>query len=377
MKYRNYIIALLAITFVLKGQSFNVGGQFRHRFEMAQKGLEKGTERIDFSYLRTRLNLSFNPGENVYTLIQIQDSRIMGQEFSTLNDGSADQLDFHQAYSKIKFNENFSIKLGRFEVNYGPQRLVGAVGWHNVGRSFDGLILNYGNKKTIWEIFNFKEVEKLNPLEKGDKNVSGLHGSFNMIPETKLEVLLIGENRRRTYSGFAKGRFTGIGYEFEAAIQNGNKKNLEYKGLMLAANLSYDILGLKLSGGVDYVSGDDSTSSAIESFNTLYATNHKYYGFMDYFLNLPVNTFQQGLFDTHLKLSLKAIKGIHTKLAWHSFKTADRSADFGQEIDITLKYKFNTAVLFQGGYSVFINSDLIDTNDQMGTWGYLMTVVNF
>jgi len=60
-----------------------------------------------------------------------------------------------------------------------------------------------------------------------------------------------------------------------------------------------------LSAGVDYLSGDDGEDETkYKVFNTLYATNHKFYGFMDYFLNLPVHTYGKGLMDMHGKLNL-------------------------------------------------------------------------
>jgi len=51
-------------------------------------------------------------------------------------DGSADSFDLHQGFVTINnfFNFPVTLKLGRYEVIYGPQRLMGAVGWHNVGR---------------------------------------------------------------------------------------------------------------------------------------------------------------------------------------------------------------------------------------------------
>jgi len=379
LNYRLYIIALCGLlSFVSGEQKFTVGGQIRHRFELQNKAFNKESNRTDFSFLRTRINLNFYPVNNVSAFIQIQDSRLMGQESNTLTDGSADQLDLHQAFSKINIHENLSLKLGRFEVNYGTQRLIGAVGWHNVARSFDGLILNYKIKNTDWDFFNFKEVENLTESEKGDKNVSGVHGSFNLIPKTKLELLLVGDDRRRTFAVYAAGSLKGLGYEFESSLQNGNNgSGKDYQGLLWAANFNYDISGHRISGGIDYVSGDDSLTSAIESFNTLYATNHKYYGFMDYFINIPSSTSEQGLYDMHLKLSLSPIKGLKTMLAWHSFQTADKSKEFGQEIDITLKYKLNSAVLFQSGYSVFNNAQLESIKDRAGTWAYFMTIVNF
>ena len=58
-------------------------------------------------------------------------------------------LILHQAYFSVNklFDLPLNLKLGRMELSYGPQRLIGAVGWHNVGRSFDGGILQLNTEK--------------------------------------------------------------------------------------------------------------------------------------------------------------------------------------------------------------------------------------
>lgn len=380
IKRLKIILLLVGVSIITGQSSFKAGGQIRHRFEMSDKGLTLDSKRTDISYLRTRLNLSFSPEENVQILVQIQDSRILGEELNTLTDGSADRLDFHQAFLKINFKKNISLKLGRMEVNYGPQRFIGAVGWHNIGRSFDGVILAYTNPKMTIDVFNFKEVEFLLPEEKFDKNVRGFYGSFQLIPNGKTQAFFIQDGNRNTYGGYAQGQLAGFGYELEVALQGGNNGGeipVNYKGLMWGANFSYGISENVLSAGVDFISGDDTTTIEMESFHTLYATNHKYYGFMDYFLNLPVHTLGEGLFDFHVKATLAPLKGIKPKLAYHSFKNATRTGTFGQEIDLTLQYKYNSAVSFVGGYSVFINGDLKGDKNRTATWTYLMTIVNF
>lgn len=52
----------------------------------------------------------------------------------------------------------------------------------------------------------------------------------------------------------------------------------------------------------DHLSGDDDPSDGtVRVFDTLFATNHKFYGLADYFLNIPVQTVGRGLQDLALK----------------------------------------------------------------------------
>lgn len=82
MNINKVLITMLVtgMSIISAQSSFTAGGQIRHRFEMSDKGLTDDSKRTDISYLRTRLNLPFSPAENVVTLIQVQDSRILGEE---------------------------------------------------------------------------------------------------------------------------------------------------------------------------------------------------------------------------------------------------------------------------------------------------------
>ncbi len=383
---QRYLLSIIiGLTLISAQQQFKVGGQIRYRSEQNDKGLTPESKSATFSYLRTRLNLSFSPNESVSGLIQIQDSRTLGEEGSTLSDGSADNMDLHQAYAKIQLAPLWSLKVGRMEVIYGPQRLMGAVGWHNIGRSFDGFVLKFAKDKMTVDIFNFIEHEMDIYMDIYDEDfddvmVRGAYSSFYVMPGMKTDVFIIQDGERMTYGGYAKGKISGIGYELESAIQKGNSwanQDIKYNGMMWGANFSYTLGGNTVTAGADYISGDDSTTTEIESFHTLYATNHKYYGFMDYFLNLPFHTNGQGLIDMHIKAALVSVGGIRPFLAIHSFKNADQSGEFGQEIDITLKYTLYNAVNIVGGYSMFTNGDIMGVKDHKATWAYLMMVVNF
>jgi hypothetical protein len=48
-------------------------------------------------------------------------------------------IDLHQAYITLGNHKEFplSLKIGRQELIYGDERLIGAFGWNNIGRVFD------------------------------------------------------------------------------------------------------------------------------------------------------------------------------------------------------------------------------------------------
>src|ERR1043165_5957489 len=59
----------------------------------------------------------------------------------------SDQVDLHQAYVTLGNHKEFplSLKVGRQELSYGEERLVGAFAWNNIGRVFDAAKVRWQN----------------------------------------------------------------------------------------------------------------------------------------------------------------------------------------------------------------------------------------
>lgn len=375
---RTFVITLLCLLLMLGSTmagDWKVKGQIRYRYAATDKDFDDETGFGSATVLRSRLNAKFKPNEHVKALIQIQDSRAYGEELSTLNDGSADNLDVHQAYFVISdfAVPKLSLKMGRFEAVYGPQRLIGAVGWHNIGRSFDGVVLNYENDFIDADVFHMKD---------GGKDVNGIYAVLNIVENQQTHGFFIQDASRSTAGGYGVGKFGNLAFEGEGAYQFGELTGgSEVSAWMAAFNVSLKLESFSIGGGIDMISGDDSTTAESESFNTLYATNHKYYGSMDYFLDLPRDTEGLGLVDIYFKAGMKPIAGWAPSLAYHIFNSQQESvagdSDFGSELDLSFKHKYNKNVTIVAGYSMFMPGALKATDGDNGKWAWLMTVVNF
>ncbi len=139
----------------------DIDAQLRFRYEYAAPfsyALPSGTSPAgtDFSddavFQRMRLGFGFRLHRMVGARIQIQDSRIWGEEGAgntTANPSSSpttatDNLDLHQAYLDLNQlfesgvgDEVVTLRLGRQELSYGDQRLVSPLDWSNVSRAWD------------------------------------------------------------------------------------------------------------------------------------------------------------------------------------------------------------------------------------------------
>lgn len=145
------------------------------------------------------------------------------------------------------------------------------------------------------------------------------------------------------------------------------------------AELFYTLSPLKFTIGTNYLSA---------GFNTLYATNHKYYGYMDYFINIPTDTRNGGLQDNFLKVNYSSDPKYSLSLDYHFFALAKnlqatetlcgtRSKYLGSEIDAVLHYKYSDQVQFSLGYSTLLSGKSMEALKgghaaSYADWGWLM-----
>lgn len=139
---------------------FKIEGQIRTRYEYASPfsytslGVNQSDDAV---FLRTRLGVNFTPHRKISARIQLQDSRIWGEEGASTGTNpvgsvttSLDNVDLHQAYVDLNhlFEETLGegalmFRLGRQELSYGDQRLVSPLDWSNVARAWDAARLVY------------------------------------------------------------------------------------------------------------------------------------------------------------------------------------------------------------------------------------------
>jgi hypothetical protein len=387
---------------------FKPKAQVWHRFEAFNRDFNSNTAVNTFNLARTRLSMQIVPTKDIEAFIQLQDSRVWGEESNTLFDGDADRFDLHQGYIKIKdfFQAPIDVKLGRQIVNYGVQRLVGGVEWHFIGRALDGAIVDLHQDKWWIDGFAFQVSDSLYPGDYRDMFFWGTYAGLKLHENHKQEIFAMWQRKqpssvlnRGTAGWFLEGNFGPIKYQSDAAYQFGNITPAGEMGnpvstveaWMFTLNLGYVPAGVswkpEIYVAADVLSGDDdATDDKWKVFDTLYGTNHKFYGFMDYFLNIPLNTYGGGLVDTWGRFKCTPLKKTSLMLDGHYFQAQQNvslsddtvSKKFGTEVDFTLMHKYTTNLTFFLGASWF-GPDAI-FKDKKGvdssTWFYAWTVFN-
>ncbi len=388
--------------------------QIRARAETDERDFNSDTDYNSYVLLRTRFSATFRPKKKYEALIQVQDSRVYGKEPTTLSDTR--NLDLHQAYVLVRgfLWKNLDLKFGRMEVNYGEQRLIGAVDWSNVGRSFDGDILTWRiTEKFKMDILSFYLEEASTPptaasttVQPGDKHdrvLGGVYMNWNRSDWLNADIYLLGEFdgtnvtgtskdtlARGTVGTFVRGSIDDRwSYKAEFAYQGGKTGSLDLSAFMLTGSVTYAMpdAGWKpaFTLGYDYLSGDnDASDDKINVFNTLYATNHKFYGYMDYFTDIPVHTNGLGLQDLMVKVRVKPAKKLTLGMDVHHFMSAEKSGGesvFGQEVDLIGGWRFGKHFSWEAGLSVFVPGKLMQDrfggNNDPGVWSHSTFVFSF
>ncbi len=376
-----------------------------------------------------------NPGHG-QVFLQLQDSRTFGSELSptssgvfTTNNGATtgtanEALDVHQAFWQTKglWNMPVTIRLGRQEIALGDERLVGAFGWDNVGRSFDGIHSTYKHPHYTTDLFYSKVVESNSVILPMGPNLSDedvdFMGAYLNWPKQKKGVtdaylLYKRDARAATYANVGtigirrKGLLsTDADYSFEGAYQFGGTVAGDQSAHALAASVGYNVpknkKALRFAIEYDMASGDQTPGDGeSETFDQLYPTNHDKYGYMDY----------QGwrnMRDLRLTASGKPTPKLTTSLDWHWFRldeatdawygaggapnttaagalfrdpTGAAGRDVGRELDIAFKYAASDKLSLTAGYSRFLPGDFVKAvnggADDNSDWYFVQSQVDF
>jgi hypothetical protein len=122
-----------------------LGIQSQLRFEGIQGIGFDSNEEDAYVLSRQRLEVGIQPSKNFKVSLQGQDSRIKGNDPERGNGTARDVFDLREAYVAIGDEENgwWDARVGRQELAYGSERLVGIDQWANTPRTFDAAQIGF------------------------------------------------------------------------------------------------------------------------------------------------------------------------------------------------------------------------------------------
>ena len=335
----------------------------------------------------------------------------------------ADVAELHQAIVTVGNLKQFPLllKVGRQEMSYDDERLIGAFGWNNIGRTFDAAKLRWQNDWFGVDLFVSRPVipqDGVFDVSNDYDYFSGLYATSLKVPKNILDVYFLARNAspqaatavpspqfpqpsaRDIYTvGFGlkskPGEFGPWDYSLESAYQFGNfldpragapANRLDQSSYMVVAGGGYTFseswskprLALEYSHG----SGDRNPyDNKHETFENLFPTNHKFYGCMD-LVSL------ENIHDVAASLSVKPASHLKVTLAGHGFWLANTHDSFynvagvargganptpgtgygvnpgygsfvGSEIDLVAAYNVTRFAQMEAGFGHFFVGDYV------------------
>jgi hypothetical protein len=156
---------------------------------------------------------------------------------------------------------------------------------------------------------------------------------------------------------------------------------------LASISISRKIAKTDLSMGVDYLTGTDQGATRNHSFIPYYGTNHKFYGFMDYFYvgNPHMNV---GLVDYYIKTTYKAGSKSTFLAHLHYFAAAadiddpeniqkKMSSGLGTEIDLVYDLNISKELNLKIGYSQMLATSSMEvikggSKEAVNAWAWAM-----
>ncbi|SMO53707.1 Alginate export [Balnearium lithotrophicum] len=376
-----------------------IGGQLRERLEWwgQEVGTGKGAELVG-SY-RARLKIKAELSDGVTAVFTPQAVGYWGEngqglalgEKITESDGvsgTTNTVNMHEAYMLLSnpFGiDNVIVKLGRQEVNLGNQRLVGAVGWSQAGRSLDGILVGYvagdyglagffygklkdDAKLGAWAtptVEDEPDIDLYVATWQGKFKPFGVGGTYELTdiyvnPTTP--ALGVDADVNTIYGRVTPAfdtDFAKIKVNLEGAYQSGSAGKPDFGGYMFSvgAGADFDQVAWTPSVflGYDYYSGDDNPNDDdLDAFWSVLPTAHKWLGHADtVWVNTPFYQFNgagllhvasptmkitvkgqdkyfnvAGVEDLYLKLHAKPLDKLALGLDIHYFQAAEDVVEY-------------------------------------------------
>ncbi|MFH2049344.1 MAG: alginate export family protein [bacterium] len=415
-----FALSLISVIPAFAGTEIKFDAQVRVRSQADDKNFDTAYSMNDYSELRTRVGMNATVEENTHVYIQLQDSRVFGENnqfgkpsSGTLNDSK--NVDLHQGYIKIDkiFGKGWGGQAGRFEFIKGNQRFFGNVGWSNVGRSWDGSVMWYKNNQFQITGFVLKSLELKDMTYNRDTDVLGLYAEINKLNLDLFAVLeenadtngysdRISSLNRYNLGMYYHHQHNQFDFEMNGVYQFGTLPSsdiydvdsvdaweMDIAASMLNFEGVYNFEGnrnAQIAIGADYSSGNDfKDSTKYNAYTNAYYTGHKFRGYMDYF----ISSHPAGLIDLLFRVKMDPAPGWTLNGDFHYFTTAKEypiieesitreSNDVGMEFDFTISTTKVAGVSLAGGVSIFLPEEdwAGITDPDPGVWAYTMATVD-
>jgi hypothetical protein len=284
-----------------------VRGEFRERFEgFSNAGFVGGREDA-YALSRFRFNATVTPSPVLSFQVQAQDARVADKTIGPTGAPFKGTFDLRMAFADIGSAKGpVVVRVGRQELVYGEQRLLGHVSWLNTARTFDGVKAMVKGKKISVDAFATSLVRimdrEFDKSGNGNMFLGAYASTGAVVPKSTLEpyAFFRGDRNIRTETGTTGGlrvvtlgaRWVGrlpagLDYGIEMAAQTGSvgSDTVRAWGGHWQLRETFPVrTKVVLTAEYNYGSGDqDPADGTRGTFDQLYPTPHDKYGLADQF----------------------------------------------------------------------------------------------
>jgi hypothetical protein len=286
-----------------------LSGEFRTRAEgRTAYGFTPGQDDA-YALTRVRLGVDWIPAAWFRAFVQARDAEVLGVDPRHLTSSMRDVFDLSQAYLEFRNRERgwFHLRVGRQEMVFGDERLIGRSNWSNASRSFDAVRLTLGTEGAgaVLDLFAAAVVKNyptsFDRVQPG-RNFYGVNLALTqLVPRATLEPYVylkavpsvrgtdkISGNERLYTSGLRWAGTLPGGFDYRArySIQTGHFANNSIHARAGYAVLGYTIPGTRLQPHLsieyNYASGNRAIGSPVRgTFDLLYPTTHQWHRITD------------------------------------------------------------------------------------------------
>jgi len=380
---------------------FTLSAQLRPRFEYrngAYKPIQDGEAPAILTNNRVRLNFDYKHTDRLHLYISLQNVNVWGQAPQIQSFDRTGGMSVFEAYAEFPLVNTLSAKVGRQVIVLDDDRIFGSLDWHPAGRSHDAVNLNWtpSEKLTLRGFFAYNQSgstttptlnvntpsgQNFTPgLGQDYQHLQALHAHYSISEAHQLSLLFANlgyrtddsaDQNMQTFGAHYTGKSNQLSYGASAYMQTGkNAGGTEKSAYMFAVNAGYKFSPIfGLTAGVDYLSGNasDDTSGKDKKFNPFSGTNHKFYGFMDfYYVGAPGSKAapSAGLLNPYLTANVRTGEKSNLSATFHYFAPAakfevggKKHSSYGSEIDLVYNLKVQPFIGLQVGYSTYFAND--------------------
>lgn len=321
------------------------------------------------------------------------EAKVTLQQAGVWGDSNTNSLSIYEAWGKLTANNGLFLSIGRQELSYDDERIIGSDDWVMVADCHDVLKLGYeghGHKAHFIFAYNQTNANTMGgttyTTQDGEQPYkSMITGWYHYdLPHTPLGASLLFmnmamqspyEENAKTESQQLLGGFVSWQpdrWNIEGAYYRQMGKDefhTPIEAWMASAKVEFSpTTKWTISTGYDYLSGDPNPvvpklgelgmarHDKVRGFSTVFGSHHKFYGAMDFFyVDAYYGGYTPGLQNLYANFQYSPIDALKLSAGYHYFATASKisnaSRSLGHELELSASYYIIKDVKLSFGYS--------------------------